>query len=235
VLTFPDDSQEKRAKMVTVWLIRHGESEANAGLPTFESATIKLTDKGHQEAKQVADSFTRQPSLIVTSPYIRTKQTAQPTIERFPSAPESEWLVQEFDYLSVERRSNTTLEQRRPMAKAYWEKYDPFYVDGEGAESFAAVISRGQDLQNKILHLDEEFVAVFTHRLFMGIFLWSLLTNPIEISSESIRQARAFLDSVPTPNGAIVKLQIQNSDIWTSRVITSHLSFCTSSEPSVVS
>ena len=66
--------------MVSIWLIRHGESEANAGLPTSDVALIELTEKGHQQAQKVASAFTQAPSLIVTSPYIRTKQTAQPTI-----------------------------------------------------------------------------------------------------------------------------------------------------------
>jgi 2,3-bisphosphoglycerate-dependent phosphoglycerate mutase len=223
VLTFPRNSQETRRTMATVWLIRHGESEANAGLPTFDTANIKITEQGHYQAKQVALSFTQQPSLIVTSPYIRTKETAQPTCDRFPSTPQAEWQVQEFTYLSYERRNNTTLQERRPMSDAYWGKCNPFYLDGEGAESFASTMKRTQDLQDKIKHLDDNFVTIFTHGLFMRIFLWSLLNNSVEISSESMSQVKAFLDSVQIANGAILKLQVQNRDIWFTGAITAHL------------
>jgi broad specificity phosphatase PhoE len=209
--------------MATVWLIRHGESEANAGLPTFEPANIKLTERGHQEAKQVALYFTQQPSLIVTSPYIRTKQTAQPTIERFSSTPQIEWLVQEFNYLASEHRVNTTLEQRRPMAETYWKQCDPFYRDGTDGESFAEMMKRVQILREKITLLEDQFVAVFTHGLFMKAFLWMLLTNANELSSTTMKQVRSFMESLPIPNGGIVKLEYQNSDIWLTGMTTSHL------------
>ncbi|GET43820.1 histidine phosphatase family protein [Microseira wollei] len=209
--------------MVTVWFIRHGESESNAGLPTSDPFAIKLTDRGDQQAKQIALSFTQQPSLIVTSPYLRTKQTAQLTIERFSSTPQAEWFVQEFTYLSLDRRQPTTNLERRSKVAAYWQQCDPFYVDGDGAESFANLIDRIRYLRQQIEQLDEEFVAVFSHGLFMRAVLWSWLTNSVEISSESMRRFRDFADSFKLPNGAILKLQLYNSDIWFSPIITSHL------------
>jgi 2,3-bisphosphoglycerate-dependent phosphoglycerate mutase len=209
--------------MAIVWLIRHGESEANAGLVTAEVENIKLTQKGRQQAKQVALSFSEQPSLIVTSPYLRTKQTAEPTIERFPRIPQSEWEVQEFSYLATLRRKNTTLTQRIPMAGEYWERCDPFYSDGEGAESFAEMIQRCYGLQKQISQLEDQFVAIFTHEIFMRVFIWLLLTNSVEVTSENMRKIQVFLDIFKIPNGGIVKLQTKNSEIWMNGVLTSHL------------
>ncbi|AFY99318.1 histidine phosphatase family protein [Calothrix sp. PCC 6303] len=209
--------------MAIVWLIRHGESEANAGLVTAEVENIKLTQKGQQQAKKVALFFSEQPSLIVTSPYLRTKQTAEPTIERFPRIPQSEWEVQEFSYLATMRRKNTTLSQRVPMAEEYWQRCDPFYSDGEGAESFAKMIERCFGLQRQISQLENKFTAIFTHEIFMRVFIWLLLTNSREISPESMQKIKIFLDIFKVPNGGIVKLQIQNSDIWMNGVVTSHL------------
>jgi 2,3-bisphosphoglycerate-dependent phosphoglycerate mutase len=54
--------------MTEIWFIRHGESESNAGLPTFDTAKIELTPRGFAQAKQIVEAFTRPPSLIVTSP-----------------------------------------------------------------------------------------------------------------------------------------------------------------------
>lgn len=210
--------------MAIVWLIRHAESEANVGLPTDDQANIKLTNKGHWQAKQIAASFTQQPSLIVTSPFLRTKQTAQPTVERFPAVSQVEWQIQEFNYLASSRRKNTTLAQRIPMAEEYWQRCDPFYVDGEGAESFAEMISRVYQLQKQIRDLKQEFVAIFTHGMFMRAFLWSLLFNSVEPNRESMQQVRVSLDVFKIANGAILKLQTQNQDIWVGNVITSHLS-----------
>lgn len=209
--------------MATVWLIRHGESEANSGLPTDDQVNIKLTEKGHQQARQIAVYIEQQPSLIVTSPFLRTKQTAQPSIERFTSTPHTEWQVQEFNYLATARRKNTTLAQRIPMADEYWQRCDPFYVDGDGAESFAEMVSRVNNLKKQIQNLDEGFVVVFTHGMFMRAFLWSLLFNDIEASVEGMQQVRVLLDLFKIPNGAILKLFNRNQEIWMSGVQTSHL------------
>src|SRR3546814_4094184 len=62
--------------------IRHGESTGNAGVPCHDLAAIELTERGHEQARQVAASWTQAPALIVTSPYTRTRQTAAPTIAR---------------------------------------------------------------------------------------------------------------------------------------------------------
>lgn len=209
--------------MATVWLIRHGESEANSGLPTDDQVNIKLTEKGHQQARQIAVYIEQQPSLIVTSPFLRTKQTAQPSIERFSSTPHIEWQVQEFNYLATARRKNTTLAQRIPMANEYWQRCDPNYVDGDGAESFAEMVSRVNNLKKQIQNLDEGFVVVFTHGMFMRAFLWSLLFNDIEASVEGMQQVRILLDLFKIPNGAILKLFNRNQEIWMNGVQTSHL------------
>lgn len=208
-----------------MWLIRHGESEANAGLQTGEPAKIKLTTKGHQQAQKIALAFTSAPSLIVISPFLRTKQTAQPTIERFTSIPHVEWQIQEFNYLADARRQNTTVEQRKPMADEYWRQGNINYVDGDGAESFAQMMGRIDDLRTKIQRLDDDFVAIFTHGLFMRIFIWSLLANVVEVTSETMSSVSAFLSSFQIPNGAILQLQTQSTseEIWIGSIVSSHL------------
>ena len=82
--------------MIRVFLIRHGESESNAGLPSADPGSAPLTPDGHRQARQVARVLADAPALIVTSPYLRARQTAQPTISRFPGAACEEWPVQEF-------------------------------------------------------------------------------------------------------------------------------------------
>src|SRR5688500_12168421 len=99
--------------MTEIWLIRHGESESNAGLPTFDTAEITLTPRGFAQAKHIVEAFSRPPSLIVTSPHLRARQSARPTIERFPQARLEEWPVHEYTYLSLASRHGTTLQGRK--------------------------------------------------------------------------------------------------------------------------
>ncbi|HJZ47324.1 MAG TPA: phosphoglycerate mutase family protein [Roseiflexaceae bacterium] len=82
--------------MTEVWFIRHGESESNAGLPTSDTAKIVLTPRGLAQAEAIVKAFTRPPHLIVTSLYLRARQSAQPTIEHFPQARLEEWPVHEY-------------------------------------------------------------------------------------------------------------------------------------------
>src|SRR3546814_12078543 len=76
--------------------IRHGENTGNAGVPCHDLATIALTERGHEQARAVAASWTQAPALIVTSPYTRTRQTADPTTARFPRVPGAVGPIQAF-------------------------------------------------------------------------------------------------------------------------------------------
>lgn len=222
--------------MVTVWFIRHAESESNAGLPTQDPASTPITPKGQQQSEQIALFLPRPPSLIVTSPYIRTKQTAEPTMQRFPEASQTEWPVQEFTFLAPAQYRNTTVYQRRPMVNVYWQRCDPFHVDGEGAESFAGLVQRVQQVRSKITQLDhaqlnhvqpddtdDPFVVAFSHGRFIRAMLWVLLANPSDVNARTMRQFQHFSDALQVPNGAILKVQFRNSAFWVSYLILSDL------------
>lgn len=210
--------------MINVWLVRHGESEANAGLPTIHPGETPLTEKGHWQAQQVALAFKHPPDLIVTSPYTRTQQTAQPTRERYPRVLQAEWRVQEFTYLAASRYQNTTIQQRRPLSDAYWQQSDPFYVDGAGAESFADLLHRAELVQTQIRQADADWIAIFSHGRFIRAVLWLVLTRSTEVTPRRMQQFQAFIASFSVPNGSILKLQMDSSEIWFSGIYTTHLS-----------
>lgn len=208
--------------MVTVWLIRHAESESNAGLPTQDPASTKITAKGHQQARQIALALPHAPTRVITSPYVRTKQTAEPTLQRFPDALQAEWQVQEFTFLAAAHYHNTTVYQRRPLVNAYWQRCDPFYVDGEGAESFAGLVQRAQQVRSQIVQLEDledKFVVAFSHGRLIRAMLWLLLTNPTDINARTMRQFQHFSDAIQVPNGAILKVQCHNLEFWVSYLI----------------
>jgi len=94
--------------------IRHGQSTGNAGLPSNDLALIELTDLGHEQARDVADGWAEAPVLIVISPYLRTQQTAAPTIARFPGVPVEVWPIEEFTYLQPSRWNGTRSVKRMP-------------------------------------------------------------------------------------------------------------------------
>ena len=208
-----------------VWLIRHAESAGNAGLTTSRPDTIPLTGKGIDQASRLADSFTRPPTLIVTSPYIRTQQSAGPTIQRFPTARQEQWQVQEFSYLSPERYRGTTVTDRRPFVEKYWSKCDPHHIDGEGAESFADFIRRVQRAIDGLWSCQSEFVAVFGHGLFLRAMIWRMLFGARPINPSTMSSFRHFLDATTMPNTAITKVDLLANlrEARISNIITAHL------------
>ncbi len=207
-----------------VWLIRHGESESNAGLITSDTATITLTAQGVAQARSVARLFSDPPGLIVISPYQRTKETARPTIERFPATPVEEWPVHEFTYLSASRCQNTSSFDRKPMAKDYWAQCDPNYADGDDAESLTNFFGRIHSALNALGQIRVESVAVFTHGLFMKGLLWNILTGSLIMNADQMRKFRAFASAVEVPNASAIELKLNNSrPTLFSGILTSHL------------
>lgn len=151
-----------------VVLIRHGESEANVGLPTSDPASIPLTEKGRQQAEQIAEKLTITPDLIIVSPYLRARQTAEPTIKHFPQVKVERWPeVREFTYLSPASCAGTTVEERKERMAAYWKAANPYYVDGEEAESFSQFVQRIDVVLKKLKDTDAKNILMFTHGQFM--------------------------------------------------------------------
>lgn len=208
--------------MIAVWLIRHGESESNAGLPTVKPTELtQLTAQGHQQAAAIA-TIVPKPNLVVTSPYLRAKQTAQPTIDRFPHCAQVEWPVQEFDYVAEpgKKISHTELLQ---LCKTYWQRRDPFYRDGDEAESFASLMQRVATLEEQIRQREGQTILIFSHSGFIRAFLWARLSPHAEITPKSMDKFCNFIQSIRIPNGAIVKLHLHEQEVFFSSVLTSHL------------
>lgn len=68
--------------MKTVYLVRHGESESNAG-PVNRGPAAKLTPRGYEQAAFIAERAAKLPiDAIVSSAYPRASETARLIAER---------------------------------------------------------------------------------------------------------------------------------------------------------
>lgn len=225
--------------MPLVWFIRHGESEANAGLATSFPTDIKLTSDGFKQAKYIYAKFFKDklPSLIIPSKYERSIQTAQPTIRHYREAlDDKEWPVHEFTYLSPSKVAYTTVEDRREQVEAYWKHGDPNYRDGDGAESFVDFMKRVYDVVKRLQSRHEERIAVFSHGQFIAAAHWLLKEYPGLLNGCSVlllkewlaqenrmREFRNFLKANLLPNGAILPVELNKRKPQIEEVITDHL------------
>ena len=175
-------------------LVRHGQSEDNAGMVSRGLGKTHLTNKGRQQAKFTGEHWRKEPDLIVVSPYIRTAQTAEPTIKRYSNAPVETWQIEEFRQLCAARYEGLSMEDRRPHYLAHWEKNDPDYIDGDGvgSESLRDLTGRLDNLENQLLETDFSNAYIFCHGFFLRAFMlrhtWGG-TRPI------IRSPRMFYDT----------------------------------------
>ncbi len=149
--------------MKEIWFIRHAESASNAGFKTSDSATIPITKLGQKQAEEVAKLIDKSPDLIIHSKFLRTLQTAKPTIEKYPDIPIEVLPIHEFDFLARSKCVDLNAEQRKPMVQAYWERNDPEYIDGDGAESFIGFTERIIATLKSLELKEERFILVFTH------------------------------------------------------------------------
>ena len=184
----------------TVRFIRHGESVANAGGVTAEPAGIALTALGREQAQAIARGLAAPPDLIITSPYIRARDTAAPTAARFPDVPVEVWPVQEFSSLAVARCMNTTILQRRPWVNEHWAFADPTRVDGPGGESYAGLVDRVRAALKRLSELSPASVVVFSHGQFMKAVQWEIVAGSPPVTPETMCAFRAFHLAAPIAN-----------------------------------
>ncbi|MCP5097765.1 MAG: histidine phosphatase family protein [Chloroflexi bacterium] len=192
--------------MTTVWFIRHGESESNANLITKHPKITELTPKGYQDAERVVAAFTEKPDLIVVSPYVRARQTAVPIINHFSPITVEEWPVYEFTYLHPERYNGTRGSDRSDVAQAYWERNDPHEHEDGGGESFVELMTRTLALIERLQTHPAQFIAIFSHGLFLRALEWILLTGITVPTKQAMQRYWHFIHAVRMPNGAILKM-----------------------------
>ena len=193
-------------------LIRHGQSTGNAGIPAHDLALLELTDLGWQQSREVAAGWIETPSLIVTSPYLRTQQTAAATIKRFPNVPVEVWPIQEFTYLQPSRWNGTLSSERMPHIERYWADADPIFCDGEGAESFSTLLRRAQAALERLAAMpDDALVYVFSH----GQFIQAVRSLVIDVELTERNKMRKFWgkDSPAIANAELVGLSF-DSGVW---------------------
>jgi broad specificity phosphatase PhoE len=132
---------------------------------------VPLTPLGEQQAQALAQTWDFVPGRILVSPYLRTQQTAAPTIARFPDVPVENWDIHEFTYWDRDYWGDTTPEEEFEEVVRYWRIADPDFrmgANGNFSESFADLLRRTETTLDKLVELDSAApVILFSHGHFM--------------------------------------------------------------------
>lgn len=206
----------------TVYLVRHGESESNAGGISQPNPEIVLSEQGHRQSKIIAEylyqSLGKKIAAVYTSNYIRTLQTAQPLLEQSNLSAQTLNDLHEFNYLDFTDIANLNGKARQPIRERYWQHATPQTQLSADTESFIQFTQRVDNTllfikeQIKIGTYDKQKTAVFyTHGIWLGMLAWRLLGNGVEQIAQ-MRRFRQFEQSLAINNCAVYTLILMGED-----------------------
>ena len=190
---------------MSIFLIRHAESEANINGKTLSHASIALSENGYIQAQNLCSILPKIDHVIV-SKYLRTQQTAIPILKKYNLDFEVDEHLHEFSYLSERKCANTNLNDRQIWVKAYWDKMDCQHRDADDAESFEDLYLRVQAFHEKLKAVAENYVtenlAVFSHGQFLQLLIMQI-RQPRPMTKELMQQFRFDLVHQPIKNTEI--------------------------------
>ena len=184
--------------MADFYLVRHGESLANVARRFDCTAPgAPLSPRGTLQAVLVADWFAArgvEPALLLSSPFLRTRQTAQPLLRRLRCALLLSDLLRETSVGVWDGRSSSDmLKDPRYLA---WRD-DP-EIAPPGGERLSAVAARLRLLLDTLRRLSpDSSVVLFTHQ--HGLRAALSLTGTLRDNSGKLHTV---------PNCAIVHLRL---------------------------
>ena len=190
--------------MKTLYLIRHAQSEANAGGISKPERDIALSPLGREQAQALVARLARSNHVYV-SELRRTHETAAPYCRAHGITPQVLPQLNEFSCLAFDRIRGMDGTARRPLADAYWQRADPLECTGAGADSFAAF---NQRLSAFLAHYPqlEDGSLLFGHGIWIGLLAWRLLGFSAETAAD-MAAFRRFQTGLPMPNTAVWQLQ----------------------------
>lgn len=161
-----------------IYLIRHAQSEANAGQAVRPNHEINVTEFGQGQAQQLADwlnaHVTEPISEIFVSQYVRTHQTAQPFLKAVTRTPTVMDDLHEFNFLDFDTIKDLSFDEIRVVVEGFWTK-PPAHQEGELAESFEQFVHRVKKARAYFDRLPDGTYLVFTHGMWIGMLLWQML------------------------------------------------------------
>lgn len=199
--------------MKTIYFVRHGESDGNAN-NLRQTGDTSLTGKGLQQSKLLADRCKKLPiEIILCSPMVRAKQTAEIISDKISKQIE-------YTGLLIERREPKEV-LGKPMTDKKAEEvenifYKNFHLNTyrySDEENFVDLKNRVKGVLELISSKREDNILVVTHGLFLRIIIAYIVLGE-GLNGE---QCLKFIRNVRTENGGISVVTYNNQkceDMW---------------------
>ncbi|GAA4714199.1 histidine phosphatase family protein [Sphingomonas lutea] len=180
-----------------LWLVRHGQSQGNvardaaheAGLSVIDldlrDVDVPLSDLGHEQAQATGRWFAglpeeEKPEILLSSPYIRARQTAEAICKAGGLAGGAKPTViderlREREFGIFDGLTTVGIREKFPDEAAHRTKMGKFYHRPPGGESWADVILRLRSVMNTInLQYADKRVLVVCHQVVVLCFRYIL-------------------------------------------------------------
>lgn len=185
-------SQEQKWPDV-IWIVRHGQSAGNvareqaeaAGKPIIELATrdadVPLSTLGEHQAMALGRWFAKmtpdeRPGIVLTSPYVRARQTARLVLEAAGIARDEVSLVvderlREKEFGILDRLTKVGIREKYPEQSEFYRALGKFYFRPPGGESWCDIILRLRSVIDTITRdYRRERVLVVSHQVVVNCF-----------------------------------------------------------------
>jgi probable phosphoglycerate mutase len=180
-----------------LWLVRHGQSQGNVARDTADEAgaheigidmrdvDVPLSELGCRQAEAAGRWFAalpcdHRPEFILSSPYVRAKQTSeiickQGALAGGPARTIVDERLREREFGIFDRLTTLGIRDRFPEEAAHRRRLGKFYHRPPGGESWADVILRLRSMLNTInLHYCNRRVMVVCHQVVVLCFRYIL-------------------------------------------------------------
>jgi broad specificity phosphatase PhoE len=180
-----------------LYLVRHGQSEGNVARDAADEAgaheidievrdvDVPLSELGRQQAEAAGRWFAaltsdERPEIILSSPYVRARETAQiicreGALAGGPARTIVDERLREREFGIFDRLTTAGIRHRFPEEAAHRRRLGKFYHRPPGGESWADVILRLRSMLNTInLHYCDRRVLVVCHQVVVLCFRYIL-------------------------------------------------------------
>ncbi len=220
--------QEEQKWPDVIWIARHGESTGNVAREVAEAASLSiieittreidvpLSPLGERQSKALGRWFAslppeQRPTVVLTSPYVRTRITAEMVLTTANIDPNSiiflvDERLREKEFGILNRLTSFGIKEKYPEQAEARNLLGKFYFRPPGGESWCDVILRLRSLIDTLTReYSRERVLIVSHQVVVNCFryLFERLTE---------EQILAIDRAADVPNCSITSYEYEPSE-----------------------